>query len=58
MSTLEIIIVVCFAVGCLGYIALAIYDLKHPERKELKKQKKLEKKKAKENNENNEEGKY
>ena len=58
MSTLEIIIVVCFALGCCIYIGLAIYDLKHPERKQLKKQKKLEKKKAKENNENNKDGNY
>lgn len=47
MSVLEIIIVVCFGLGVSLYLFLAIWDLKHPERREEKKRKRLEKKEEK-----------
>lgn len=58
MSVLEIVIVVLFSLGASIYIILAIYDLKHPERKELKKKKKEEKKLEKEKQKNDEKGMY
>lgn len=55
MSVLEIIIVVCFTLGAGLYVFLAIWDLKHPERKEAKKKAKEEKKALKEKQKNEKE---
>ena len=48
MSVLEIIICVVMGVGVIIYFATALYELKHPEKKEARKKAKEEKKRKKE----------
>ena len=47
MSVLEIIIVVAMGVGLIIYIAVSIYELKHPEIKQKRKEKRAAKKQLK-----------
>lgn len=47
MSALEIVLLVAMVVGLGIYIAISIYDLKHPERKKAKKEQKQKRKEEK-----------
>ena len=47
MSALEIVLMVLMGVGLAIYVALSIYDLKHPEKKKARKEARRQKKEQK-----------